>query len=241
MKGKEELLTITEAAQILGVSVDTLRRWDKSGKLVAIRKEGGTHRYYTKKDLALVDSDLLKIANDWTLTGVALPAELYCSNSAVFQERLARFQDALQASGKAQDIFPLIVAAAGEIGNNSFDHNLGNWPDVPGISFGFDVRKGVVVLADRGLGILHTLRPVKPSLTTHQEALRVAFTEVISGRAPEARGNGLKFVRKVVAENPIDLFFQSGDAELRLQGKNADLNITRSPAILRGCLAQITF
>jgi len=32
---KEKLLTITEVAGILGVSLDTLRRWDKSGKLVA--------------------------------------------------------------------------------------------------------------------------------------------------------------------------------------------------------------
>jgi len=31
---EEKLLTITQAAEILGVSLDTLRRWDKSGKLV---------------------------------------------------------------------------------------------------------------------------------------------------------------------------------------------------------------
>lgn len=241
MEEKKELFTITEAAKLLGVSVDTLRRWDKSGKLTAIRKEGGTHRYYTKRDLELAASDLLKLANKWAFSGGELSTELYCSNSAVFQGRLARFQDVLQASGKAKDFFSLIVAVAGEIGNNSFDHNLGNWPDVPGIFFGYDVSNGLVVMADRGLGILHTLRPVKPALATHQEALLVAFTEVISGRAPEARGNGLKFVRKVVAENPIDLFFQSGDAELRMRGGKEDLRITRSPVMLRGCLAQIKF
>lgn len=241
MGSDKELFTISEAAKILGVSVDTLRRWDKSGKLVAIRKEGGTHRYYTKRDLDLVGSDLFKLANGWAFSGGELLPELYCSNSAVFQARLARFQDAVQASGKAKDFFSLIVAVAGEIGNNSFDHNLGSWPDVPGIFFGHDIAKGLVVLADRGLGILHTLRPVKPSLTTHQEALRVAFSEVISGRAPEARGNGLKFVRKVVAENPVDLFFQSGDAELRMSGGQTDLHITRSGVMLRGCLAKLKF
>jgi excisionase family DNA binding protein len=46
---EEKLLTITQAAEILGVSPDTLRRWDKSGKLMAIRKDGGTHRYIVKK------------------------------------------------------------------------------------------------------------------------------------------------------------------------------------------------
>ena len=42
---EDKLLKISEAAELLGVSIDTLRRWDKSGKLVAIKKEGGTHRY----------------------------------------------------------------------------------------------------------------------------------------------------------------------------------------------------
>ena len=53
----EKLLTITEAAKILGVSLDTLRRWDKNGKLVAIKKDGGTHRYYRKEDLEIFSSD----------------------------------------------------------------------------------------------------------------------------------------------------------------------------------------
>jgi len=37
----EKLLTISQAAEYLGVSLNTLRRWDESGKLIAIRKEGG--------------------------------------------------------------------------------------------------------------------------------------------------------------------------------------------------------
>ena len=39
-KNKDELpklLTIRQAAEILNVHVETLRRWDKSGKLKAIR------------------------------------------------------------------------------------------------------------------------------------------------------------------------------------------------------------
>lgn len=38
-------LTIRGAAKELGVSTDTLRRWDKSGKLVADRTVAGHHRY----------------------------------------------------------------------------------------------------------------------------------------------------------------------------------------------------
>lgn len=237
----KELLTISEASEFLDVSIDTLRRWDKSGKLVATRKEGGTHRYYLKEDLALFSSDLLKLATNWAFSGGDVPSEFYCSNSAIFQARLLRMQDALIASKKADKIFSLIVAITGEIGNNSYDHNLGNWPDVAGVFFGYDINKGIIVLADRGLGILGTLRRVRPSLANHQDALLVAFTETISGRAPENRGNGLKFVRKIISENPIDLFFQSGDAELKMKGNNPKLDIGKSKTNIIGCFALINF
>lgn len=238
---EEKLLTIREAAEFLGISVDTLRRWDKSGKLVATRKEGGTHRYYAKEDLEVFSSDLLKMANNWAFLGGEIPQDFYCSNSAVFQARLIKMQDMLMNHEKTNKIFSIIVAISGEIGNNSYDHNLGNWPDAPGIFFGYDINKGIIVLADRGLGILKTLSRVRPSLIKHEDALSVAFTEIISGRAPEDRGNGLKFVRKIISENSIDLFFQSGDAELTLRGNGADLNIVKSKIAIQGCLAIIRF
>lgn len=238
---EEKLLTIAEAAEILGVSVDTLRRWDKSGKFVAVRKEGGTHRYYHQKDLEIFASDLVKLSNDWAMDGLELPSTFHCANSSIFQARLIKMQNALIREGVPDEIMPLIVAVAGEIGNNSFDHNLGQWPDVPGIFFGYDISKRQVVLADRGLGILATLSRVRPELKNHTEALKVAFTEIVSGRSPEDRGNGLKFVRQVVAENPISLFFRSGDGELRLKKDNNELYITRSQKDTRGCLAIIEF
>jgi len=238
---EEKLLTITQAAELLGVSLDTLRRWDKSGRLVAIKKEGGTHRYYREKDLKIFSSDLVKIAHDWTIDGLELPTIFYCGNSAVFQTRLIKMQDALVRSGLSENMLPLVVSVAGEIGNNSFDHNLGKWPDTPGVFFGYDAQKRQVVLADRGLGILSTLSRVRPDLKNHIDALRVAFTEVVSGRAPEERGNGLKFVRRVVAQNPVSLFFRSGDAELRLKKDNDELFITRSQINTRGCFAVIEY
>ncbi|MEK7123528.1 MAG: helix-turn-helix domain-containing protein, partial [Patescibacteria group bacterium] len=226
---------------ILDVSVDTLRRWDKSGKLVAIRKEGGAHRYYRQSDLDVFLSDLVKLAYEWTINSAGFPSQFYCENSAVFQTKLIKMQDALIKDSAVGAILPLIVAVAGEIGNNSFDHNLGNWPDIPGIFFGYNINQRRIVLADRGLGILATLRRVRPDLKNHAEALRVAFTEIISGRAPEERGNGLKFVRRVVSENPIGLFFRTGDAELRLKKENNELFITRSAVVIRGCFAIIEF
>ena len=72
-------------------------------------------------------------------------------------------------------------------------------------------------------------------------AVEVAFTEFISGRAPEKRGNGLKLVREVVLEQAISLYFTSGDAEVRMQGSDKAFRVTRGQRIVRGCLAKIEF
>lgn len=236
-----EFITISEAAEILSVSVDTLRRWDKNGKLSPTKTSEAGYRLYDRTQLELFLNDLFGLAKEWVLKNTEMPATFYCSNSAVFQTRLIRMQDLLGEVKELTPIFTLLVVVAGEIGNNSFDHNLGNWPDTPGVFFAYDIQKRSIVLADRGLGILTTLKRVKPELGTDEEALRVAFTEIISGRAPESRGNGLKFVRKIVAENPIGLLFQSGDAELNLSKDSDALNIKHSLEPFRGCLALITF
>ena len=238
---EEKLLTITQAAEILGVSLDTLRRWDKSGKLVAIRKDGGTHRYYRENDLEIFASDLMRFASEWIRDGIEFPGAFYCSTSSIFNARLTKMEYALMQKPGFEKLYSLITLIAGEIGDNSFARNLGKWPDTAGIFFGYDIAKGIIVLADRGLGILETLRRVRPELSSHVAAVEVAFTEFISGRAPEKRGNGLKLVREVVMERPIDLFYASGDAEVRLKGSDKVFRVTRGQSILRGCLAKIEF
>ena len=47
---EEKKYSIGEASKFLGVSIDTLRRWEKAGKISALRSPGG-HRYFLKKDL----------------------------------------------------------------------------------------------------------------------------------------------------------------------------------------------
>ncbi len=238
---EEKLLTIGQAAEYLGVSQNTLRRWDENGKLVAIKKAGGAHRYYREKDLEIFSSDLIKLAFDWIERGAEFPSVFYCPTSSIFNVRLTKMQDALMKKPGFEQLYSLIVLIAGEIGDNSFAHNLGKWPDTAGIFFGYDLEKRIIVLADRGLGILETLRQVKPELSSHVAAVRVAFTEFISGRAPEKRGNGLKLVREVVISQPINLFYQSGDAEIRLNRLNKIFQVTRGDRSVRGCLAKIEF
>ena len=55
-----EYLTIGEAAELLGVSRDTLRRWDRAKKLIARRHPVTRCRLYLKKDLDVLLSRLGK-------------------------------------------------------------------------------------------------------------------------------------------------------------------------------------
>lgn len=45
MRMMDKLLTLKETEEVLNVSKSTLQRWDNSGKLVALRTEGGHRRY----------------------------------------------------------------------------------------------------------------------------------------------------------------------------------------------------
>ena len=47
-----EYLTVGEAAEFLGVSKDTLRRWDRAGKLTARRHPVTRYRLYLREELA---------------------------------------------------------------------------------------------------------------------------------------------------------------------------------------------
>ena len=53
-------VSIGEAAQIKGVSIETLRNWEEKVTLVPERTEGG-HRRYKLKDLVGVDTQSQKV------------------------------------------------------------------------------------------------------------------------------------------------------------------------------------
>ncbi|MFH1896313.1 MAG: MerR family DNA-binding transcriptional regulator, partial [bacterium] len=58
LENQKQPLPISEAAKYLKVSIDTLRRWDKSGKLPSVRLNGQT-RYFHLNDLNKVKSNSL--------------------------------------------------------------------------------------------------------------------------------------------------------------------------------------
>lgn len=240
----DEKMRIGEAAKLLGVTVQTLRNWEKSGKLPAHRSPGG-QRYYERRDLQrfMVDSQALGLA--WAASEQApeIPDEYYCERHDRFTSRLEKMSVAFLQSlgGRSQDIVSLLTLVAGEIGDNSFAHNLGNWPDVPGAFFTYDMRRRLIVLADRGRGVRATLSRVRPNLGSDMEALQVAFTEIVSGRDPEKRGNGLKVVRRVAESNTIGLVFRSGLGRVDIPKPPGPMRIKMATENIRGTYAVITF
>lgn len=60
MQNEAKLLNITEAANILGISLDTLRRWEKKGIITPQRTKGGVRRY-TLLDLKIAKLNKRKI------------------------------------------------------------------------------------------------------------------------------------------------------------------------------------
>ena len=113
----------------------------------------------------------------------------------------------------------LLGAVVGEIGANTFDHNFSFPIDVPkGVFCDFDSAPQHIFMCDFGAGLKDTLSRVVKNIQNDMQAIQIAFTQAVSGRAPEMRGNGLKFVISSVVENKWDFYFQSGNAVCAADG-----------------------
>lgn len=166
-----------------------------------------------------------------------LPEE-YCQTRDVFAARLDRMSQDMEKDLPLKEIYPLLAAITGEVGNNAFDHNLGGWHDVPGVYFTHDLEKRFIIVADRGQGLLATLKKVAPHLQNENQAIELAFTKIISGRAPEKRGNGLKFVEAVVRQHHLKVYFYSNNGMYII---NQGLHQGDEMLPLKGVLVVINF
>lgn len=127
--------------------------------------------------------------------------EIYhCPTKDIFGARLGKFLMMYKNFGLNDSQAQYMTAIIGEIGNNVFDHNLGNWPlDVTGaIIMGqrFPRKKELeIVVADPGIGFKQSLHRKDPNLKDQIEAIKLALQKGVSGRIEEDRGNGLKYVQ----------------------------------------------
>jgi len=147
----------------------------------------------------------------------------------IFQARLDSF--ALKTNRYLES------AIIGEIGNNTFDHNWDFKDDETRGAY-FNFFDEYTVLADFGQGIRKTLSKVK-SFSSDIDALKTAFTERLSGRAPEQRGNGLKFVLESFINKKWELYFQSGNACCTIN--SGIIEFIENDFVFSGCLAIMKF
>lgn len=157
--------------------------------------------------------------------------DFFCTNRDIFQVRL----DSYIYKTKAY----LECAAIGEIGNNTFDHNwIFSEGKMRGAYFYPDYKQRYIILADFGCGIRKSLSAVK-KINSDLEALQIAFTEHISGRAPEQRGNGLKFVCDTIKDKKHNMYFQSGNAYCIIE--NGSMEFKESEIPFEGCFSIMEF
>jgi hypothetical protein len=134
----------------------------------------------------------------------------------------------------------LEAAVIGEIGNNTFDHNFIFEENFPwGVYCNLSYKREYIVLADYGMGVRRSLLSVLPSIGSDLEAVETAFTKRISGRSPEQRGNGLKFVSETIQQNGWHLYFQSGSGSCSIDRKG--ITFSEKIPIVTGCLAILDF
>lgn len=160
-------------------------------------------------------SQQIRLFISWYQTGTPHPDEpCFCPTRDIFQGRIESYFRELCTIQPSQQTVALLIAAMGEIGNNSFDHNLGKWQDDSGMVF----YKGIdhCLIVDRGQGIRGSLQEAGVRLESDEEYIQTAFTQVISGRAPEKRGNGLKLVAAIVERLNLSLYLRSGKGKITL-------------------------
>lgn len=156
--------------------------------------------------------------------------DYFCISRDIFQARLDSYA--------LKDNKYLESAVIGEIGNNTFDHN---WDFAKGETRGAYFNPdydGCVIVADFGQGIRKSLSKVR-GFDSDIAALRTAFLERVSGRAPEQRGNGLKFVLESFINKKWTLFFQSGTALCQIEDGRICFSETDND--VNGCLAVMKF
>ncbi len=72
-----EYLTLTEVSELIGKSKETLRRWDREGKLSAVREPMSNYRVYKRKQVETLFADFISNGIDETVSNFTKPTRSY--------------------------------------------------------------------------------------------------------------------------------------------------------------------
>lgn len=149
---------------------------------------------------------------------------MHCSYRDEFNARLSRFIAMFKNFGLNESDAQRATALVGELGNNVFDHNLGNWPTT--ISGCIIVAQHYpnthaieIAVGDPGVGFYGSLKGAFPDINNDIEAIKLGLAGN-TGRIGEIRGNGLKLIQQWTLQNfSGTVMIHSGDG-LVIVGKS---------------------
>ena len=176
-------------------------------------------------------------------------AEVYCPTRDVATARAQKVRSLPSVVALGADIARTLTVVLSELADNCFDHNLGNFRDVTGCWLEVHNESGCVraIVADRGQGLLATLKKVRTDVSDDEHAIQLAFRGGVSGRAPEKRGNGLRFIWNTFNREMkgTQLRYYSGTARLEVSSPTPNdalgANIQRTSAPVYGVYAEMVF
>lgn len=73
----KEYFTLSETAELLGKNKETLRRWDREGKLMALREPMSNYRVYRKAEVLELFSDFLPVETSAAISNHVVPVSDY--------------------------------------------------------------------------------------------------------------------------------------------------------------------
>jgi len=129
----------------------------------------------------------------------------HCEYRDEFTARLDYFLKMFENFGLNNDDANRMTSLVGELGNNVFDHNSGNWPlDTVGCIIcgqNYPKQKRIeIVIGDPGIGFYGSLINAFPELKDDKEAI-IKGLDGNTGRIGEKRGNGLKLIQEWTINN----------------------------------------
>ena len=72
-----DYLSLSEASELIGKSKETLRRWDRDGKLTAVREPMSNYRVYRREDVETLFTDFVIKDNKDVVTNYENPSHVY--------------------------------------------------------------------------------------------------------------------------------------------------------------------
>lgn len=130
---------------------------------------------------------------------------MHCFYRDEFNARLGRFITMFKNFGLNEEDAQRATALVGELGNNVFDHNLGNWPTkATGCIIAaqrYPSTKSIeIAVGDPGVGFYGSLKAAFPGVKNDIEAIKLGLAGN-TGRIGEIRGNGLKLIQQWTLQN----------------------------------------